>query len=260
MKRSARPPRTPSSLSESSHHHLNMYALAAGAAGVGMLALAQPAEAKIVYTPANIHIVFNQGNVFLDLNHDGVNDFAFYGHSARTTSGFSAFLDGGPAQPRNAAWWVASGRHECAVALPKGIRIGSKRPFKSDNLVMFDVSSTAGGKGTNFCPWGNGLKSAYLGLKFSINGKTHFGWARVAFTSVTTVTGYAYETIPGKPILSGRMKGPDESSDLGQSGVTPGVLAPEASLGLLAMGAPSLAIWRREEHGGTQVNHVPDSK
>jgi len=48
-----RPARVPSQLSESLHHRLNMYAIAAGAAGVGALALAQPAEAKIVYTPSH---------------------------------------------------------------------------------------------------------------------------------------------------------------------------------------------------------------
>jgi len=38
-------------LSSSLEHRLNSYALAASAAGVSFLALAQPAEAKIVYTP-----------------------------------------------------------------------------------------------------------------------------------------------------------------------------------------------------------------
>ncbi len=46
MKTSSQP-RTPSRLSDSLHHRLNMYALAASAAGVGVLALAQPAEAEI---------------------------------------------------------------------------------------------------------------------------------------------------------------------------------------------------------------------
>src|SRR4029077_3677693 len=55
-----------------------MYALAASAAGVGMLALAQPSQAKIVYTPANIQINVGGGLVYLDLNNDGVNDFQFY--------------------------------------------------------------------------------------------------------------------------------------------------------------------------------------
>ena len=54
MKRSPRPSRTPSNLSDSVHQRLNMYALAASAAGVGMLALAQPGEARVVYTPAHI--------------------------------------------------------------------------------------------------------------------------------------------------------------------------------------------------------------
>ena len=55
MKRSARSRKT-ANLSKSVTHQLNMYALSASAAGVGALALAQPAEAKVIYTPA--HPVF----------------------------------------------------------------------------------------------------------------------------------------------------------------------------------------------------------
>ena len=43
-----RPPRATSNLSESAHRQLSMYALAASAAGVRMLTLAQPSEVKIV--------------------------------------------------------------------------------------------------------------------------------------------------------------------------------------------------------------------
>jgi hypothetical protein len=49
MKRSPRP-RDIVSLSDSVHQRLNSYALAAGAAAVGVLPLAQPADAKIIYT------------------------------------------------------------------------------------------------------------------------------------------------------------------------------------------------------------------
>jgi hypothetical protein len=52
--------------------NLMSYAMAAGAAGVGLLALAQPADAKIVYTPAHRNI---GAKTFIDLNHDGINDF-----------------------------------------------------------------------------------------------------------------------------------------------------------------------------------------
>jgi hypothetical protein len=75
-------------LSRSVHHRLNAYCLAATAAGVGLLALAVPAGARIVYTPANMKIP--PGSVPLDLNHDGVVDFSvvYSGHSGATFSGF----------------------------------------------------------------------------------------------------------------------------------------------------------------------------
>jgi len=52
------------------------YATAATAAGIGLLA--QPAEAKIVYTAANTTIQGNGGNLNLDLNNDGIADFTIF--------------------------------------------------------------------------------------------------------------------------------------------------------------------------------------
>ena len=74
MKRSSGSCKT-ANLSKSAHQQLSMYALAASAAGVGTLILAQPALAKVVYTPANIKIVQNGGLITFDLNHDGIPDF-----------------------------------------------------------------------------------------------------------------------------------------------------------------------------------------
>ena len=59
-----------------------------------------------------------------------------------------------------------------------------------------------------------------------------------------TLTGYAYETIPGKAIIAGATKGPDDAEP------TASLKAPTpapATLGMLALGAPGLSIWRREE-------------
>jgi len=56
---------------------MSAYATAALAAGVSLLAIAKSAEAKIVYTPADVKIPVNGGTVPLDLNHDGVVDFVF---------------------------------------------------------------------------------------------------------------------------------------------------------------------------------------
>ena|ERR1022692_2009282 len=59
-------------------HHEDRDALAAGVAGVSVLALSSPAEAKIVYTPA--HVGFRDYG--LDLNHDGITDFILFIQSA----------------------------------------------------------------------------------------------------------------------------------------------------------------------------------
>src|SRR5271169_6616149 len=55
---------------------LTAYAVAAAAAGVSALALASPAEGKVVYTPAKTQIAFRDP-VPLDLNHDGISEFSF---------------------------------------------------------------------------------------------------------------------------------------------------------------------------------------
>lgn len=75
MKRSS-PARIPACLSVSLGRRLNSYALAASAAGVGVLVLAEPAEGKIVYTPAHVKIGYNS-EYNLDINHDGITDFIF---------------------------------------------------------------------------------------------------------------------------------------------------------------------------------------
>ncbi|HWY60121.1 MAG TPA: hypothetical protein VNZ03_37005 [Terriglobales bacterium] len=73
MKRFPRPRET-ANLCESIHQQLNMYALAAGAAGVGMLALALPAEGMIVYTPTH-RVIAPRHSYNIDLNHDKIIDF-----------------------------------------------------------------------------------------------------------------------------------------------------------------------------------------
>jgi hypothetical protein len=68
-----------------------------------------------------------------------------------------------------------------------------------------------------YCPWHtSGKKQACLGVKFSAKGKVHFGWARFVTHSrphpTAELTGYAYETMPNKPIITGKTKGPDDNS------------------------------------------------
>jgi len=239
-------PESLSRLSESAQHQLNSYALAAGAAGVGFLALAQPAEARIVFTPAHVKIVQNGGLFTFDLNHDGIPDFGLSNQYVSTSFGF-ALLNARQANPANQIWQISSQGRKCAAALKAGTKIGPNKNFQQDpkkGLAMaFDEF-----EGTTYGPWLR-LKQAYLGLKFVIKGKVHFGWARVNLTATgrlvinATLTGYAYETTPGKPIIAGKTNGSDEVASIGQ--LNPA--SQPASLGLLARGATGLVAWRRRE-------------
>jgi hypothetical protein len=250
MKLSPRPRKTVS-LSDSQHQRLNVYAVAASAAGVGVMALSQPAEAKIVYT-ATHHLIEKNSPYHLDLNHDGKTDFTLaYGYS-RVTSGTirSVFA---LAPSGNGVEGVDGSTRFLAAALAKGTRIPNSRRFSQPNALMAYVCdgfigtcrATTSFKGQ----WVNAT-NRYLGLKFKIHGQTHYGWARLSiqyndFSFTATLTGYAYETVPNKSITAGETKGPDDEQaapiSLNRQNREP------RTLGMLALGAPGLSIWRREE-------------
>jgi hypothetical protein len=254
MRRSTGPRKT-ANLSESIQKRLNMYVLVAGAAGVGMLAPAQPASAKIVYTPAHINLGFDQVTP-LDLNHDGITDFKFYAvyGDSSTGGGNSLFVD--PWQRQNA---IVSG-NTGASALRPGARVGKGRAFVAANALMAaEAYHRYRSKHTSFFgPWANGgkgVKNRYLGLKFFVKGKVHYGWARLNVSGGAggVLTGYAYETIPGKAIIAGATKGPDDDAQP-IAATHPSPAPKPATLGMLALGAPGLSIWRREDPVAATAN------
>lgn len=220
MKPSSQPPVTPSKISDSLHQRINMYALAASAAGVSLLALAQPAEAKIVYTKTHKAIGSN-GIYSLDLNHDGTVDFLIQEWtSVFSGSGRNRLL------VQEALGNAVAGsivKHSTqsfhfASALKAGARIGSRQRFIHGGYhgeEMASVFRSDAGGGTSG-QWVN-LDNRYLGLRFSVDGKTHYGWARMSvrvqgFDITGTLTGYAYETIPGKSIRAGQTWGNDDTA------------------------------------------------
>lgn len=256
MKHSAKPSRT---LSESIHHQLNMYAIAAGAAGVGMLALAQPAEGKIVYTPAH-RVIGPKSSYRLDLNHDGITDFTLKNSVSCGTDMCFYDLFQKPAGDNRAVGYIFGGQLLLESALTRGVRIGPGKGFPKGTGGLVEIVFSSGGQSTNvFGPWPN-TKSRYLGLKLKIRGKAHYGWARfnvkVQRTAITaTLTGYAYETIPNKPIVAGKTEGPDGIDNNFEQPSSGSLTVPgraPANLGALALGAPGLSAWRREESAGTR--------
>jgi len=232
-----RPARVPSQLSSSLHHRLNAYALAASAAGVGALVLAQSAEAKIIYT--GTHKVIRLGHPFaLDLNHDGTADFSFSVTTCKGTQTGCPFT--GLEIKASSANSIADGGYSTfgfglAHALPAGAKIPGKNIFGGGGLLAFSRYKVRYGG-----YWLN-VKDHYLGLTFFIHGTKHYGWARMnvhttkdPFTVTGILTGYAYETIPNKPIIAGKTHGRDD-----------------ATLGHLATGASAIPAWRMKPTAAT---------
>jgi hypothetical protein len=209
MAPSSQPRKTRCRLSNSVQRRLNMYVLAAGAAGIGTLILPHPAEARIVYTPAHD---FVDGKLHIDLNHDGISDFMIYSTANCGASICVAVLQADENELGNGiAYQNDHGLQELS-ALKLGSGVGSNQKFASWGTMM-GYQNSQGGTGH----WGHwfDVKERYLGLKFQIKGKTHYGWARFnvqdqGIAIQALLTGYAYETIPNKPIVTGDTKGPDE--------------------------------------------------
>jgi len=262
--------RRATNLSANIDRRLLGYATAAAAAGVGTLALVQPAEAKIVYTPANIPITVNGPVVQLDLNQDGIIDFSFInylgfgdctgdarhgranvGHPNTLTCTF-AHLKVVGAQSGNA---IGSSQTfngaQCAAELRIGHMIEAGRKF-TFNAYMFD-SSFAPSNGFQVaniqnCPWrGKDNRGGFLGLQFVAGGQTFYGWARVTLTPTGPVlSGYAYDDTPNHPIGAGE-RGTGSAADASHPSDIPTPAPQPATLGLLASGVFGLNAWRRHE-------------
>ena len=252
---------------------LTAYAGAAVAAGVSLLAVAKSADAKIVYTPAVVEIPINGGPVLLDLNHDGVTDFVLsnvsrFGTGSTEVLYATLAVGTGAGNTRNKFWGrgVDTSRGDrFPSALRPGFSVGANKTYfqKSPKGLMafLDVwyqnplhhgrgatgascvSATAGCASGTDGQWMY-TQNRYLGLQFTINGHIHYGWARVAvtrgtgqqkFSILATLTGYAYETVPNKPIITGKTKGPDV------------VTLEPATLGRLGQGASGIAAWRKQK-------------
>jgi hypothetical protein len=240
------PSRKTTNLSPAVQHNLDMYALAATSAGTGvfeknltavaglvvgggMLAMTPAVQARIVYTPAHIHIT----SMFpLDLNKDGVADFALWNYGRQLPSGTISYFMVAPQFKGNRVIGKIRQNSGCSIAslcyasaLRIGANIGAKKQFvgEPDSRFVWMADAfclTSQGTGCGFeAPWANagkGVKNRFLGFKFKIKGKTHYGWARLnvvvekkyRFFDVT-LTGYAYETVPNKAIIAGQTTGPD---------------------------------------------------
>jgi hypothetical protein len=206
---------------------LKTYALAAATAGTGLLTFSGAARASVVYVPTQISLA--NGHVDIDLDADGVTDFtlvdrhkelSFYsnrmlGVSGATGANVVKGNGGAAAMQMNSV--ISSGRAFLPVDKVRG-RMASigYRCVSSSACQTFLIG-----------PWKE-VKNKYLGFKFTTNGETHFGWARLNVTYVyqaggnskikVYLSGYAYETVPGMAINAGQTAAADSAQVRGSLG------------------------------------------
>jgi hypothetical protein len=232
MKRIPAHSKAQSDIPKAINHRLNCYTLAAGAAGVSLLALAQPADAEVVFTPTRVVIGFNGVMSYdLDLNGDGIVDFTIQAaHHCNTDQCFYFLYDKPPGGNGVVGTGRSQGQSPAADALNKGVTVGPGQQFFGQFVSMASFYFGGGGSsaGGN---WAN-VSNRFLGLVFQINGEPHYGWARLTVRDeklrITAVlTAYAYETVARQPLKAGQTSGTLDTS------------APprRSSLGALARGA-----------------------
>jgi hypothetical protein len=210
--------RKPANIPHSVHKRLNSYALAASAAGVGALALVQPADATIVYT--KVHHVIRLGKSYsLDLNHDGNIDFVFKNVNAGTSGQNRDIFSLVPAVGNGFLLGTRTNCKTCAALVIYGYGITSGGGFSGKSAVLAHASALLGSNTFWGGRWAD-VSNGYLGLKFKIGSETHYGWARLSVREsfhgvlpliTPTITGYAYETVPDRGITAGRTHGTDDA-------------------------------------------------
>jgi hypothetical protein len=226
----------------------NLLAYAAAATG-GLAAFAQPANAEIIYTPSNIPIAepFDGGSMTqFDINNDGVSDFAFSNYSYFSHGLGAAYLKISPDITGNEIVGVlVKGQKEVsAAAMSAGVTLDSAANFQSAPRGLVLGGVFLGSTGESHQGGFLNVETAYLGLKFLVNGQVHFGWARIKFISpgsyaTASIAGYAYESVPNQPIVVGKTSGTAEKTQQNREPASPTATAPSVksqTLGSLAAG------------------------
>lgn len=233
---------TTAKLSSSLQRDIANYALAAGAAGVSVLALSPLSDAQIVYTPIHEFMGTNS-KILIDFDHDGVPDAIIREVSCIDSSVIRA--NSLQAVPRKIGGGIQEGHYGWPAApLAFGSKIGPAASFYTHPALMANIV-------THYdYYWGSWVSAppSYLGIRFPIHGESHYGWARVHIQYnnnyqyiAVLLTGYAYETQANRPILAGD-KGdynPDDEVE-NEMSLSEQTTKPPRSLGRLARGARPL--------------------
>jgi hypothetical protein len=208
--------------------------IAYAVAATGLTAFAPSAAASVVYTPADI--TFNRGYLSIDLDHDGNTDFTLHHYSIGTSSrDIVIVMNAGPANSQGAAITLRNDSH-IAYPSPAGYAIGSgiTKPWRARSVFM---------PSDLLFP----VHNRFLGLRFTIAGQVHYGWARISIKGNYTqnislkLTGYAYESQPNTTIAAGDRGGSQAARTATEEPPNP----QPPTLAFLSLGSSGLDLWRQ---------------
>lgn len=186
---------------------LSKYTAAAAAVTVG----AAGANAQIIYTDVDPDFTHpgSEVGVGLDINNDGNYDYIMVSADTSLAAGFVRYTVVAPYGSfalTNAIAGEAPSGFNYALALNMNDMIDNTLNWISaTNTMAMSVDST-----NPYNDNWNGVTDRYLGLRFSINGNDHYGWARLdvqAIADVWTLKDYAYNGVPDLGIEAGATTG-----------------------------------------------------
>jgi hypothetical protein len=212
------------------------YALAGGAALFG----AGAANAAIITSNPGVNLFAVDGTAATqrwDVDGDGTDDFNWV--AAAWSKSYTAI----DSLSNNSATSALG----MALTISNGTMIDSLTGWPLELAYFHQERDVTGGKknkvvGTEIIGnWPNDLtQSAYVGLRFEINGNKHYGWARVSSeigSASLAVTQAAYESTPGAGIAAG---------DTGELNSVP----EPSSMALMLLGAAGIAALKRRRASG----------
>lgn len=252
-------------ISQSFSWQLNAYAIAAGAAGVALLACAVPAEGSPVCTKATgellrtntlpLYLIDRQVPSF---NIAQQADSTFVSTTAKASVLF--WWNRGFFTPNSAAAEVLLSKGFPAdVAFGEEIGPGGDFGKGGSYGLLFTYGKghlgSGQGGGTLLKHRGNlDLSHAnYVGFRFSNTGSLHYGWVRLKIAieagrgnsknTAIHLLGYAYESTPDTAIAAGSCQS-ELAASKGAQRTLPAD-APDPSLGMLALGGQAISMWRK---------------
>jgi hypothetical protein len=246
--------KSPERLSEALSQRLNAYAVAAGAAGVAVLACRMPAEAAPVCKTLSAQLT-RTSTYPLYLIDPAVPPFniaqgtnATFRSGSLTGVGTIFWWNRGFFTPNSAGANVLLEANKWPANLAAGAEIGPGGNFGKGTSYGLLFTYGKGqiyftGGGTKLRHEGNFnlTQTNYVGFQFAEAGAVHYGWARLAVSfqdggsdvkhAVTNILGLGYESTANTPIDAGSCGEQASAGAPGGSSSSAG-----ASLGMLALG------------------------